>query len=380
MWRKFVSVLSGVSVVGCLAFLSCLAFLGSARGLAADDAGGILKDNGLTLSGNAYVLTGEKAVLDDMKTLQKTKRKADTDTRIRKGYEARIKSSKNLIEQSAKEYEHLNDRLALARTVDAHNGIIMRMNRLAVQAKEAVETQKDLQDKIGKLGSDSEMKYVDDLAALKTKADAVQKKYDELASDAAVKTAIEKANASAASPAKLGPSPAFASAMKDLTKWQASVNSEAITISEEGGVQTVEVRLNGEPHRMVLDNGSSFISLPAELAAQLKMVPGPQDPTVKMRIADGNLIEGRMMMLKSVRLGRFTVDNVACVVLQSGLHDAPALLGNSFLSHFVVKIDQQAGKLQLTEVGDEKKISVTNTHESDKDENDKSAGEKPDAK
>jgi predicted aspartyl protease len=59
------------------------------------------------------------------------------------------------------------------------------------------------------------------------------------------------------------------------------------------------------------------------------------------------------MSLKSVRVGRFSVDNVSCVVFQEGLTDAQTVLGTSFLSHFVVKLNQRGNELYLTEVASE---------------------------
>jgi predicted aspartyl protease len=76
-------------------------------------------------------------------------------------------------------------------------------------------------------------------------------------------------------------------------------------------------------------------------------------------LANGTVIEGKMVTLKSVRLGRFTVDNVTCVVFQEGLTDAATMLGSSFLSHFVVKLNQSTRELYLTEVGDGKAPAAT---------------------
>jgi aspartyl protease family protein len=114
----------------------------------------------------------------------------------------------------------------------------------------------------------------------------------------------------------------------------------------------VEVVVNGEPLQMLLDTGASHVTLPFEVARKLKLEPGENDPTVQMRLANGAIIEGKLMTLKSVRVGRFTVTNVSCVVLQEGLSDPPTILGTSFLSHFVVKLSQSARELYLTELGD----------------------------
>ncbi len=70
--------------------------------------------------------------------------------------------------------------------------------------------------------------------------------------------------------------------------------------------------IDGESFKMMVDSGASTISLPGEDAARLDLVPGPNDPTVDMILADGRTVKGHRMMLKSVRVGRFTVDDVDC--------------------------------------------------------------------
>ena len=112
----------------------------------------------------------------------------------------------------------------------------------------------------------------------------------------------------------------------------------------------VDVLLNGEHFMMGLDTGASAVTLPAEVAAKLNIAPGEQDPTVQMQLADGNTIEGKQMTLKTVRVGRFTVPDVTCVVLQKGLPEAPLILGGSFLNHFIVKLDPAANELRLTQI------------------------------
>ena len=46
-------------------------------------------------------------------------------------------------------------------------------------------------------------------------------------------------------------------------------------------------------------------------------------------------------------------------VMATGLQGASAILGNSFLSHFVVKLDQKAGQLHLIELEGDKKPTGT---------------------
>jgi clan AA aspartic protease (TIGR02281 family) len=359
----------------CAWVLGCVVLLVSASAFCADSAKtDALKSNGLTKSGSTYVVPEEADVLEGMKSLHETKKQVDADARVRKGYEAKLTADRNFIKTSKVEADRLSERLAVVSDAATHNRMVARFNLLIVKVNEAIDDQRDLADKIGKVGSDAQTKFVDDLMPLGEKADAAIAKYEKLADDADVKAALAKSGAQA----KLGPSTEFAAAVDELKKWRSQVETEAIPLLEEGGVHLVDVRVNGESVPMILDSGSSMITLPKDVAEKLKMVPGPQDPPIKLRIADGNIIEGRQMMIKSVRVGRFTVENVSCVILQTNLKEAPAMLGNSFLSHFVVKLDQKAGHLQLTEVeGGEKKISVIGAKSTGKgDADEKTSSEK----
>ena len=69
-----------------------------------------------------------------------------------------------------------------------------------------------------------------------------------------------------------------------------------------------------------------------------------------MQLADGREIEGRLMKLTSVRVGKFTVENVECAVLAPEATMAEPLLGMSFLENFKFEIDAAAKKLNMIKV------------------------------
>ena len=78
----------------------------------------------------------------------------------------------------------------------------------------------------------------------------------------------------------------------------------------------------------------------------------------KQAMADGNIIEGREMTIKTVRVGRFTLEEVRCVVLNKGLPNPPLILGGSFLNHFIVRLDPGSRELHLTEIKDEGQVKA----------------------
>jgi aspartyl protease family protein len=329
-----------------LGFAALVLCLAGGHLLAAEAAKDVLKERGLTKAGDLFVLPDETAVLDGMKALRVTKAEADKEVRARTAIDLQIAAKQKIMKDSDKEWHELETRLPLIQKPDIKNNIIIRMNRLVANFKQAQLALKDLEDQAGKQSISGKTKFVDGLMALHSKAAAASAKYATLANDAAVKAAVAKAGGKSA----LGPTPEFTAVTEELKKWQGGVESEAIALRRHGGIYTAEVLLNGERFTMCVDTGASFVALPGEVAEQLKMVPTEKDQVITLKLANGTTIQGHQMTLTTVRVGRFTVPDVRCVVLEKGLPDAPLLLGGSFLNHFIVKLDPAKAELQLTEV------------------------------
>ena len=337
----------GIRLVGCVVCVAALA------ADAADRQAEALKAKGLVRSGNSIVLADEAPLLEAAKKLRQARGDAQRETVQRKRAEDKIAANKKLIVDGTKEWKDLEKRLPKIKDAQTHNRTVTRMNALAEKVKGAIDGQKDLEAEANQVSSESKTRFVDELLDLAPKAEALAAKYKQLAADAEVKALVDKASAAAKANPKLalGPSPDFNKAVDDVATWRSQLDSEAIPMRDENGVHSVEVIANGERLRMIVDTGASHITLPFEVAKKVGLTPGEQDPTVQMRLANGSVIEGKLMTLKTVRVGRFGADNVSCVVLQEGLTDAQTMLGTSFLSHFVVKMSQRSNELYLTEVG-----------------------------
>lgn len=312
-----------------------------------------LQDAGLVRSGNFYVLPDDAAVVSGVASLKKTKMAADQETRTRHGIDLQLAAKHKLMEDDYKEWNSLESKLSLVTDPGVHNRIVLRMNRLVADSKEAMMAQHDLEEEAGKLSTSAKTQFIDDAAALNTKADAAADRYKALANDPAIKTALAAMNSATTTKVALGPTAEFTTSVAELKKWESAIESEAIPLRESHGIHFVDAMLNGEHFILGLDTGASAVILTAEAAEKLNMVPGEQDPTIKMHLADGNVVEGKQMTLKSVRVGRFTIPNVMCVVLQKGLTGAPLLLGETFLNHFIVRIDAGTNELHLTQLKEE---------------------------
>ena len=319
-----------------------------------------LKAKGLVQSGGAFVLGDEKRLLEDVAKLRQARKAADRETAQRKKAEDKVAANQKFIRDGTKEWKELEKRLPKIKDVNIHNRTVTRMNALAAKVKEGIASQKDLEQDANTVSSAQKTAFVDQLLALAPKVEAAAAKYKALAQDAEVKSAIAKLNPRRGAPAgavqakvALGPSPDFSRAIDEVATWRSQLDSEAIPLRDEGGVHSVEAIVNGEPLRMIVDTGASHVTLPFEAAKKLGLEPGENDPTVQMKLANGAVISGKLMTLKTVRVGRFTVNNVSCIVFEESLSDPLTLLGTSFLSHFVVKLSQQKDELHLTEVATE---------------------------
>ena len=74
-----------------------------------------------------------------------------------------------------------------------------------------------------------------------------------------------------------------------------------------------------------------------------------------MWLADGSRITGRLVTIGSVRVGKFTAENVQCAVLGAEAANAPSLLGMSFLENFKFQVDAAKGTLKMVQIRTEAK-------------------------
>lgn len=79
------------------------------------------------------------------------------------------------------------------------------------------------------------------------------------------------------------------------------------------------------------------------------------DPTIRVSLADGSIVEAKQVFASSVRVGKFTVEHVECAVMPADLPNAEPLLGLSFLKHFTFKIDSDKSKLVMSKIDQSEK-------------------------
>ncbi|MDP4595015.1 MAG: TIGR02281 family clan AA aspartic protease [Beijerinckiaceae bacterium] len=125
---------------------------------------------------------------------------------------------------------------------------------------------------------------------------------------------------------------------------KASGFGDVTIAADKGGQYSSQVEIDGQSIPMLVDTGATVVSLRAEDAQKLGIVPMPGDYTVKLSTANGEITAARTT-LRSVRIDNITVNDVDAVILPEGaLHKS--LLGMSFLNK-LQKFEVASGNLVL---------------------------------
>ena len=123
-----------------------------------------------------------------------------------------------------------------------------------------------------------------------------------------------------------------------------------IKMVKKNGVYTVPVRLNGTKMEFIFDTGASTISI-SEKEANLLMKQGTLTKndikgTAKFSDANGDISEGTIINIKSVKIGNITLKNIEASIVHNEV--APLLLGQSVFEEFgKISIDYKKGEITL---------------------------------
>lgn len=315
-----------------------------------------LDELGLKANGTAVVLAAERdftSELDRSKDLRRNLAKAATAVAT---HEKAFQKGSESLDQLRGQLIQLNGQFASvpAGDVDRHNQLVARINAVSGQVDLLTAQRSRAEEEGRKLrGTLTEAReaYLQFVLDARKRADAIQADYATRAADATVREAVAELSAADSKEYKFGPSPAFQAALRKLTTLEDAVLSETIDLERDGKVLRASVSVNGgKPHAMMVDSGSSTVLVPARFAEEFGVVPGEYDQKVMCTLADGNQVEGTLKKLGSVRVGKFIVKDVECVVLGPEAVAAELLLGMSYLGRFEFKLNPDAGTLTMSRV------------------------------
>jgi clan AA aspartic protease (TIGR02281 family) len=326
----------------------------------ADDAAdrARLRDLGLRPLSAYYVLDGEVALNKIMRDVgQLQKELADAQLQ-RSDVERQAALSTQLVVQYAQQRRVLRQRLARARSVRERNQIVTALNELGDRITvlsaqgEASQSLKTARTTAGQ----AQEKFAQQVIAIRRLVDQLKNRYATLAADPQVGAVIARGNASTGKSRRLGPTPTLVRNERLLKKIEARVLSESIPLrASRSGLMFVTATINGKQAiELAVDTGASIVLLPEETARKAGIRIPASGPTLQLQMADGRSVAAAQTRIPSLRVGKFTVTDVACAILPKTLGSATPLLGQSFLRNFSYQIDPHSARLILTKVKTER--------------------------
>ncbi len=340
------------------AFLAAFALLAASVSVARADsktAEAALKEKGLKRVGANYCVGEEQElakILKDSRAVQKQLLLVERALDDAEGYAAH---AKQYVQECFQRRAALTKQLTQARNVKEHNQIVAAINELEaeiVRLQDGEEMKKSLDDARAAASTERE-KYMQGLLDARSLVGRAEEQYRAHAEDTEVTSLITEYNEGQAREFALGPSRGFTANVKALVKLEAKVLSEEIPLRREGGLFFVAVVFNGQAsntHEMAIDTGASIVCLPYSLAKAVGLEPDEKSELMQLSMADGSIVPGRKVFAKEIRVGKFTVENVECVVMPAELPNAAPLLGQTFLDKFGYKIDSDQQKLIMSQV------------------------------
>jgi len=315
-----------------------------------------LQSSGLRRLSNSFALPEEAEFSKQVREADSIKRELFDAQKRAEELKKKVEDKRKLMLGYLHQRRELRAQLTGAKTVETHNRIVLTINELGdrvVLLHESKQEEDALKSAMSEVGRLTEQ-YIEHLLRTRKLHDELISKYEKLAADPAVTRAVEQYNSDSERTYSLGPSASFLSNGRRLAKFEESVLSDSIPLRRGGGdLWTLNVTFNGkETTEMAIDTGASIVALPWQTAEKVGLAPGEDDQTIQLQMADGRVVDGKLVLAETIRVGRFTVENVECAIMPREMSEAAPLLGLSFFKHFTFKIDSNDGKLMLAKVDD----------------------------
>ncbi len=133
---------------------------------------------------------------------------------------------------------------------------------------------------------------------------------------------------------------------KKLAGFDDEFKSLSVPHERTNGHMILNVRINDSVEgRFLLDTGASYVTLSQELAKRLNLNLS-KPINIPLTMADGSMIDGKPVILNTMRVGDVQADRVMAMILplppSKGID---GLLGMSFLREFVINFDPANKKL-----------------------------------
>jgi len=313
----------------------------------------VLKAKGLKRSGATYVLPIEAEFQRKLNAARVHYRNVSDAVARKAEYERIVQDGRLELRQLEQQRVFLNQQLAQASNVQENNRLVASVNAINGQINllnQQINDPSSTQVLGAKLASRRE-DFIQAVLDLRQLANKAQEEYAFASKDAEISEALVAINKSTKAKLTLGPSKTFIENLKTLEKVETSVLTESVALRKEGGVFMVDVTFNGKVVKpLVFDTGASTVVLSAQLADEIGLKPASSDRPVKAIVADGSEVQARSTTIPTLRVGKFTVKDVECIVMPADKKNVPPLLGQTFHKHFTYKFTPESGTLILSQV------------------------------
>lgn len=312
-----------------------------------------LKQKGYKLTGDVVAASEEAEVEKAFSNVKKNyKTVMDAKQRVTAA-EKEAEQNREAIRQLGSRRLQLGQMIAAANTVATRNQITLQFNLVTDELNMRNEMdQKDEKLTRAKAAySTPRNDYFNSVLSMRELIGKTNDKYAAAGKDTSLEALVEAVGKAEKKKVALGPSRNFVQTVKDFARYEALIMSDKITLVKRAGTYSIDVTLNTRtPVKMIFDTGASSISLPYEMAVKAGMKPDEAKQKVKVSIANGAIVEGKRMKLDSVRVGKFELKNVDCIVMPEDSPNVPALLGGSFLNNFKYEVDAEASVVRLSRI------------------------------
>jgi clan AA aspartic protease (TIGR02281 family) len=320
----------------------------------------VVKNRGLKRSGSTYILAAELDVQKKLNEARTRFQQMNFALMQRDAFDQGIEDQKAMVRELQQQQILLNQQLQQNLPAVQHNQLVAAVNeitgRLNLLRAEAADP--NVKQQMDKEVPQRRAAFIQAVLELRQLVDSTAKQYAELAGDDTIKKALSDLGAKSKSTFKLGPSRDFQEKVKLLEKIEKSVLTEEVELRRRGGVFEVDVTFNkNETVSMIFDTGASFVTLSSEVARRIGLTPQATDRPIELHVADGSVVQARQMTIPSVRVGKFTLNNVVCAVMPADKKDAPLLLGQSFINQFTHRVEGE--RLIMTKVESEAPAAKT---------------------
>lgn len=313
-----------------------------------------LKQRGFKLSGESLILLEEVEFDKDFRQLKNQYNSLMEARKRLTRVEQLTQQNRDAIKLLMQQRSQVGRQLANTNLpTQVHNSLVAQYNSLGDDISHRIDIDNKAEEltKARNAYSTPRNQFMKAVVDLKTQLDKIKTKYAIAVDDDSVRKLLDELSKQEKKKVTLGPSRTHQQNQKDFARYEALVLMEDIPIETERGTHRLDVMLNGKaPIKMIFDTGASSISLSHETALKIGLKPSDKDMEVRVTIANGKTVKARMLKLETVRVGRFEVKNVECIVMPDDLPDSPSLLGGSFLNHFKYEVDVDGKKLRLSRI------------------------------